>query len=139
MTFRQNASFVNQYAGCVLMMVVSSAAASAATKTALWYALVCCIVTVLSFVHTWRTEPRITMDDRGVRCFTKTEVLWYFPWSEIAEIRQVTHLRSRAIQLVPIEARKQELEAPNGHRDLCIQLSRAAKQALERYCPGLRT
>ena len=138
MTFRQNESFVKQYAGCVLMMLVSSVAASAATKTALWSALMCCAVTALYFVHTWRTEPMITMDDRGIRCFTKNDVLWDFQWFEIAEIRQVTHMHSRAIQLVPIEARKRELERPNGHRDLCIQLTKTSKRALDTYCPGMR-
>ena len=139
MTFRQNEIFVMQFGFFSCLLIVLTAVLSILAGEIQWMAQLCSVAIALVFLYTLRTEPLITMDERGVRCFREKEVLWDLPWAEIAEVRRITHLRSRAILIVPIEEQKREFEALNGGGNLCIQLTKTSKRALNTYCPGLRT
>ena len=138
MTFRQNEIFLNQYVFCTLLMTVLTVITILFMETLFWPMLICCVICGIGCIHSWRTEPTITMDEQGVRCTESDKLLWDLSWSQIAEVRKTTRYRSRAVQLVPIEEPKQDLHIPQAHPFLGFQMSRSAKIALKTYCPGLK-
>ena len=139
MTFRQNEIFLKQYALCTLLMIVLSIITACFLGTMVWVMLVCCAACGLACFMTWRTEPMIKMDEHGVRCTQRDKLLWDLSWSQIAEVRKSSHLRNRAILLIPTEEPKQDLHTPQNQLFLGFQLTRKAKNALHTYCPGLRS
>ena len=138
MTFRQNELFLKQYVFCTLLMTAVTTTLFVFMETILWSILVCCVICGIGCIHSWRTEPTVTMDDQGVRCTESDQLLWDLSWSQIAEVRKTTRYRSRAVQLVPIEEPKQDLHTPQSQLFLGFQLSKAAKIALKTYCPGMK-
>lgn len=139
MTFRQNEIFLKQYAFCTLVMTVLTVITIMFTETMFWPMLIGCTACGLSCFMTWRTEPMIKMDEHGVRCTQRDKLLWDLSWSQIAEVRKSSHLRNRAILLIPTEEPKQDLHTHQNPLFLGFQLSRKAKNALHTYCPGLRS
>ena len=138
MTFRQNEAFIKQYVFFAMLMTSVTLSTALSLGTNLWPSVVCCFVTALHCTYTCRTEPMVTVDERGIRCTTKDEVLWDLPWNQIAEVHKTTRYRSRAVQLIPIEEPKQDLHTPQAHPFLGFQMSRSAKIALKTYCPGMK-
>ena len=139
MTFRQNEAFIKQYVFFAMLMTAVTLSTALSLETNLWPSVVCCVVTALHCAYTCRTEPMVTVDERGIRCTTKDEVLWDLPWDQIAEVRKTSHLSSAAVQLIPTIEPKQDLQKPQSRPFLGFQLSKTAKQALNTYCPGLRS
>ena len=138
MTFRQNEIFLKQYVFSTLLMTVLTIITVGVLGTIVWPMLICSVICGAGCILTWRTEPTITMDDRGVRCAERDKLLWNLSWSQIAEVRKTTRYRSRAVQLIPTAEPKQDLQPPQNQLFLGFQLSRKAKKALDTYCPGLR-
>ena len=138
MKFRQNEIFLKELVFCTLLMTVLTIITLGVLGTIVWPMLVCCVICCAGCIHSWGTEPTITMDEQGVRCTERDKLLWDLSWSQIAEVRKTTRYRSRAVQLVPIEEPKQDLHIPQSQLFLGFQLSRKAKKALDTYCPGLR-
>ena len=138
MTFRQNDIFLKEFVFCTLLMAVLTIITVGVLGTLVWPMLICSVFCGTGCIHSWRTEPIITMDEQGVRCTERDKLLWDLSWSQIAEVRKTTRYRSRAVQLVPIEEPKQDLHIPQAHPFLGFQLSKAAKIALKTYCPGLK-
>ena len=138
MTFRQNEIFLKELVFCTLLMAVLTISTVGVLGTIVWPMLICSIFCGAGCIHSWRTEPTITMDEQGVRCTERDKLLWDLSWSQIAEVRKTTRYRSRAVQLIPTVEPKQDLHTPQSHQFLGFPLSRKAKKALDTYCPGLR-
>ena len=138
MTFRQNEIFLKELVFCTLLMAVLNVITLGVLGTIVWPMLICSVFCGAGCIHSWRTEPSITMDDQGVRCTERDKLLWDLSWSQIAEVRKTTRYRSRAVQLIPTVEPKQDLHTPQSQLFLGFQLSRKAKKALDTYCPGLR-
>lgn len=138
MTFRQNEIFLKELVFCTLLMAVLTISTVGVLGTIVWPMLICSIFCGAGCIHSWRTEPSITMDDQGVRCTERDKLLWDLRWSQITEVRKTTRYRSRAVQLIPTVEPKQDLHTPQSQLFLGFQLSRKAKKALDTYCPGLR-
>ena len=138
MTFRQNEIFLKELVFCTLLMAVLNVITLGVLGTIVWPMLICSIFCGAGCIHSWRTEPSITMDDQGVRCTERDKLLWDLRWSQITEVRKTTRYRSRAVQLIPTVEPKQDLHTPQSQLFLGFQLSRKAKKALDTYCPGLR-
>ena len=138
MTFRQNEIFLKELVFCTLLMAVLTISTVGVLGTIVWPMLICSVFCGAGCIHSWRTEPTITMDDQGVRCTERSKPLWDLSWSQIAEVRKTTRYRSRAVQLIPTVEPKQDLHIPQSQLFLGFQLSRKAKKALDTYCPGLR-
>ena len=138
MTFRQNEIFLKELVFCTLLMAVLTIITVGVLGTIVWPMLICSVFCGAGCIHSWRTEPTITMDEQGVRCTERDKLLWDLSWSQIAEVRKTTRYRSRAVQLVPIEEPKQDLHIPQAHPFLGFQMSKSAKIALKTYCPGLK-
>ncbi len=138
MTFRQNEIFLKELVFCTLLMAVLNVITLGVLGTIVWPMLICSVFCGAGCIHSWRTEPSITMDDQGVRCTERDKLLWDLRWSQITEVRKTTRYRSRAVQLIPTVEPKQDLHTPQNQLFLGFQLSRKAKKALDTYCPGLR-
>ena len=138
MTFRQNEIFLKELVFCSLLMAVLTNITTGVLGTIIWPMLICSIFCGAGCIHSWRTEPTITMDEQGVRCTESDKLLWDLSWSQIAEVRKTTRYRSRAVQLIPTVKPKHGLHTPQNQLFLGFQLSRKAKKALDTYCPGLR-
>ena len=138
MTFRQNEIFLKELVFCTLLMAVLTIITLGVLGTIVWPMLICSVFCGAGCIHSWRTEPSITMDDQGVRCTERDKLLWDLRWSQITEVRKTTRYRSRAVQLIPTVEPKQDLHTPQSQLFLGFQLSRKAKKALDTYCPGLR-
>ena len=138
MTFRQNEIFLKELVFCTLLMAVLTIITVGVLGTIVWPMLICSVICGAGCIHSWRTEPTITMDEQGVRCTERAKLLWDLSWSQIAEVRKTTRYRSRAVQLIPTVEPKQDLHTPQSQLFLGFQLSRKAKKALATYCPGLR-
>ena len=138
MTFRQNEIFLKELVFCTLLMAVLTIITVGVLGTLVWPMLICCVICGAGCIHSWRTEPTITMDEQGVRCTERDKLLWDLSWSQIAEVRKTTRYRSRAVQLIPTVEPEQGLQPPQNQLFLGFQLSRKAKKALDTYCPGLR-
>ena len=138
MTFRQNEIFLKELVFCTLLMAVLNVITLGVLGTIVWPMLICSVFCGAGCIHSWRTEPTITMDEQGVRCTESDQLLWDLSWSQIAEVRKTTRYRSRAVQLIPTVEPKQDLHTPQNQLFLGFQLSRKAKKALDAYCPGLR-
>lgn len=138
MTFRQNEIFLKELVFCTLLMAVLNVITLGVLGTIVWPMLICSVFCGAGCIHSWRTEPSITMDDQGVRCTERDKLLWDLRWSQITEVRKTTRYRSRAVQLIPTIEPKQDLHTPQSQLFLGFQLSRKAKKALDTYCPGLR-
>lgn len=138
MTFRQNEIFLKELVFCTLLMAVLNVITLGVLGTIVWPMLICSVFCGAGCIHSWRTEPSITMDDQGVRCTERDKLLWDLRWSQITEVRKTTRYRSRAVQLIPTVEPKQDLHTPQSQLFLGFQLSRKAKKALDTYCPGLR-
>ena len=137
-TFRQNEIFLKELVFCTLLMAVLNVITLGVLGTIVWPMLICSVFCGAGCIHSWRTEPSITMDDQGVRCTERDKLLWDLRWSQITEVRKTTRYRSRAVQLIPTVEPKQDLHTPQSQLFLGFQLSRKAKKALDTYCPGLR-
>ena len=138
MTFRQNEIFLKELVFCTLLMAVLTIITVGVLGTIVWPMLICSVFCGAGCIHSWRTEPTITMDDRGVRCTERDKLLWDLSWSQIAEVRKTTRYRSRAVQLIPTVEPKQDLHTPQDQLFLGFQLSKSAKIALKTYCPGMK-
>lgn len=138
MTFRQNEIFLKELVFCTLLMTVLTIITVSVLGTIVWPMLICSVFCGAGCIHSWRTEPTITMAEQGVRCTERAKLLWDLSWSQIAEVRKTTRYRSRAVQLIPTAEPKQDLHTPQSQLFLGFQLSRKAKKALDTYCPGLR-
>ena len=138
MTFRQNEIFLKELVFCTLLMAVLNVITLGVLGTIVWPMLICSVFCGAGCIHSWRTEPSITLDDQGVRCTEWDKLLWDLRWSQITEVRKTTRYRSRAVQLIPTVEPKQDLQPPQNQLFLGFQLSRKAKKALDTYCPGLR-
>ena len=138
MTFRQNEAFVKQYIFFAMLMTAVTLSTALSVGTNLWLSVVCCVVTALHCAYTCRTEPLVTVDEQGVRCAAKDDVLWDLPWGQIAEVRQISRLRSTAVQLIPTVEPQWDLQKPQTRPFLGFQLSKTAKIALKTYCPGMK-
>ena len=138
MTFRQNEIFLKELVFWTLLMAVLTIITLGVLGTIVWPFLICSVFCGAGCIHSWRTEPTITMDEQGVRCTERDKLLWDLSWSQIAEVRKTTRYRSRAVQLIPTVEPKQDLHTPQNQLFLGFQLSRKAKKALDTYCPGLR-
>ena len=138
MTFRQNEIFLKELVFCTLLMAVLNVITLGVLGTIVWPMLICSVFCGAGCIHSWRTEPTITMDNQGVRCTERDKLLWDLSWSQIAEVRKTTRYRSCAVQLIPTFEPKQDLHTPQNQLFLGFQLSRKAKKALDTYCPGLR-
>jgi len=132
MTFRQNEIFVKQFLCFSVLLTIVMAALFLQERELMMPLLVCLGMVLGPGVHVWRTEPMVTVDEWGVVCGDPERPLWAYPWSQIAQIRRITHLTSPAAQLVPLG------EPPHDIPFLGFQLSRKAKTALRKYCPGYR-
>ena len=138
MTFRQNEIFLKELVFCTLLMAVLTISTVGVLGTIVWPMLICSIFCGAGCIHSWRTEPTITMDEQGVRCTERDKLLWDLSWSQIAEVRKTTRYRSYAAQFIPTVEPKHDLHTPQNQLFLGFQLSRKAKKALDTYCPGLR-
>ena len=138
MTFRQNEIFLKELVFCTLLMAVLNVITLGVLGTIVWPMLICSVFCGAGCIHSWRTEPSLTMDAQGVRCTERDKLLWDLRWSQITEVRKTTRYRSRAVQLIPTVEPKQDLHTPQSQLFLGFQLSRKAKKALDTYCPGLR-
>ena len=138
MTFRQNEIFLKEHVFCTLLMAVLTIITLGVLGTIVWPLLICSVFCGAGCIHSWRTEPTITMAEQGVRCTESDKLLWDLSWSQIAEVRKTTRYRSRAVQLIPTVEPKQDLHTPQNQLFLGFQLSRKATKALDTYCPGLR-
>ena len=132
MTFRQNEIFVKQFLWFSGLLTIVTAALFLWDRAMLLPLLVCVGMVLGPSIHVWRTEPMVTVDEWGVVCGDPERPLWAYSWSQIAQIRRVTHLTSPAAQLIPVD------EPPRDIPFLGFQLSRNAKTALRKYCPGYR-
>ena len=137
MTFRQNEIFLKELVFCTLLMAVLNVITLGVLGTIVWPMLICSVFCGAGCIHSWRTEPSITMDDQGVRCTERDKLLWDLRWSQITEVRKTTRYRSRAVQLIPTIEPKQDLHTPQDQLFLGFQLSKAANIALKTYCPGM--
>ena len=138
MTFRQNEIFLKELIFCTLLMAVLTIITVSVLRTIVWPMLVCCVICGIGCIHSWRTEPTITMDEQGVRCTERDKLLWDLSWSQIAEVRKTTRYRSRSVQLIPTVDPKQDLHIPQSQLFLGFQLSKSAKISLKTYCPGMK-
>ena len=138
MTFRQNEIFLKELVFCTLLMAVLTISTVGVLGTIVWPMLICSVFCGAGCIHSWRTEPTITMDEQGVRCTERDKLLWDLSWSQIAEVRKTTRYRSRAVQLIPTVEPKQDLHTPQIQLFLGFQLSKSAKIALKTYCPGMK-
>lgn len=132
MTFRQNEIFAKQFLWFSGLLTIVMAALFLRDRELLLPFLVCLGMVLGPGVHIWRTEPMVTVDEWGVVCGDPERPLWAYPWSQIAQVRRVTHLTSPAVQMIPVD------EPPRDIPFLGFQLSRKAKTALRKYCPGYR-
>ena len=132
MTFRQNEIFVKQFLCFSVLLTIVMAALFLQERELMMPLLVCLGMVLGPGVHVWRTEPMVTVDEWGVVCGDPERPLWAYSWSQIAQIRRITHLTSPAAQLIPIEEPLRDIPF------LGFQLSRRAKTALRKYCPGYR-
>ena len=138
MTFRQNEIFLKELVFCTLLMAVLNVITLGVLGTIVWPMLICSVFCGAGCIHSWRTEPSITMDDQGVRCTERDKLLWDLRWSQITEVRKTTRYRSRAVQLIPTIEPKQDLHTPQDQLFLGFQQSKAAKIALKTYCPVMK-
>ena len=130
MTFRQNEIFVKQFLWFSGLLTVVMAALFLRDQTLLLPLLVCLGMVLGPAVHVWRTEPMVTVDEWGVVCGDSERPMWAYSWGEIAQVRRITHLSSPAAQLIPVDEPSRNIPF------LGFQLSRNAKNALRKYCPG---
>ena len=138
MTFRQNEIFLKELVFCTLLMAVLNVITLGVLGTIVWPMLICSVFCGAGCIHSWRTEPSITMDDQGVRCTERDKLLWDLRWSQITEVRKTPRYRSRAVQLIPTIEPKQDLHTPQSQLFLGFQLGKSAKIALKTYCPGMK-
>ena len=132
MTFRQNEIFAKQFLWTSGILTAVMAVLFLWDRELLPPLLVCLGMLLGPGVHIWRTEPMVTVDEWGAVCGDPERPLWAYSWAEIAQIRRITRFTSPAAQLIPIE------EPPRDIPFLGFQLSRKAKTALRKYCPGYR-
>ena len=132
MTFRQNEIFAKQFLWTSGILTAVMAVLFLWDRELLPPLLVCLGMLLGPGVHIWRTEPMVTVDEWGVVCGDPERPLWAYSWAEIAQIRRITRFTSPAAQLIPID------EPPRDIPFLGFQLSRKAKTALRKYCPGYR-
>ena len=66
MTFRQNEIFLKELVFCTLLMAVLNVITLGVLGTIVWPMLICSVFCGAGCIHSWRTEPSITMDDQGV-------------------------------------------------------------------------
>lgn len=132
MTFRQNEIFAKQFLWTSGILTAVMAVLFLWDRELLPPLLVCLGMLLGPGVHVWRTEPMVTVDEWGAVCGDPERPLWAYSWAEIAQIRRITRFTSPAAQLIPID------EPPRDIPFLGFQLSRKAKTALRKYCPGYR-
>ena len=132
MTFRQNEIFVKQFLWTSGILTAVMEVLFLRDRAMLLPLLVCLGMLLGPAVHVWRTEPMVTVDELGGVCGDPERPLWAYSWAEIAQIRRITRFTSPAAQLIPIEEPIRDIPL------LGFQLSRRAKTALRKYCPGYR-
>lgn len=139
MTFKQNSLFLRQFLIFFLLLtVISLSMMLIRAGEGSWMILLCTGAMGLCLLHTWTSDPMITIDEEGIHCTLRDQLQWAFAWSEIAQLRQVTHHRSPAVQIIPVNELPRDLNIPQPTPFYGFQLSRSAKKALETHCPGYR-
>lgn len=133
MTFRQHETFVKQLVWFSALLIALTLFLCVWSGTVSVPLSVCSVLITLVAVRVWRAEPIITVDERGILCGAVERPMWEFSWGEIAELQRISLLRSAAVQIVPVTE-----HSPQNMEFYCFQLSRKAKIALEKYCPGYR-
>lgn len=74
----------------------------------------------------------ITIDENGISCKRKSELIWSFKWDEIAQIKKCNVNRHRGVALITYNKRGEpECSFENGGHD--FELCKKAKQALQNY------
>ena len=139
MTFKQNSLFLRQFLIFELLLLllgVPILLIRAGEKA--WMILLCAAAMVLCLYHTWTADPEITIDPHGICCTRSAKYLWSFSWSEIAQLRRITHYGSPAVQINPVQEPPRDFQNPQEIPFYGFQLSRSAKKTLELYCPDYR-
>lgn len=130
MTFRQNEIFVKQFLWISRILTAVMAVLFLRDRAMLLPLLMCLGMLLGPAVHVWRTEPMVMVDEWGVVCGDPERPVWSYAWAQIAQVRRVTRFTSPAAQLIPVDEPLQDIPF------LGFQLSRRAKTALRKYCPG---
>lgn len=85
----------------------------------------------------WHLEKNkiICLDENGICLTVKGKQEWAFSWDEIAHMTYGSKYRHKSVCIEPKAPPKQDPSKPSGLMQYHFQLSKAAKQALTRYCP----
>ena len=87
-------------------------------------------ILVFFISETFRKEL-ITIDENGIVCKRKDELLWSYDWDSIAWLKRGAYYRMPSVAVVTYD--KFGVPGQYGIYGHCFQLSKAAKEALKKY------
>ncbi len=130
MTFRKDEPFYWEVLICFLVMALLFLILGFVTK--IWSLFTGCpLAFLLALWHCKTPHELITVNEAGISCSLKSEILWSCPWEGIEEIRKVTQHNRRAAYILPMTEEKglEKTYYPNHY----MVLGRKAKEALRKY------
>lgn len=126
MRFRKNGIMFWEHQIIYLLISVGSAALALVMK---WTVplLPAALFGVLAALNPIMNADFIIVDDTGIACERKRNVLWAYNWSDIHELRRITLYGNPGCQIVL------RCEAGPERTQFCFQLGVSARKALKKY------
>lgn len=130
MTFRKDEPFYREVLICFLVMALLCLILGLATKVWILFIGIPPFL-LLTLWHCKTAHELITVNEEGISCSLKGELLWHCPWDGIREIRKITHHNRPAAYIIPLSDEKglEKTYYPNYY----IVLGKKAKTALRKY------
>ena len=130
MTFRKDEPFYWEVLTCFLVMALLCLILGFVVK--IWVLFIGIpLFLLLTLWHCKTAHEMITVNEEGISCSLKGEILWTCPWKEIHKIRKSTRYNRPAAYIIPISDEKglEKTYYPNYY----ILLGKKAKEALRKY------
>ena len=139
-TFRQNCLFHRQTKivlwlspGLCLLIEILAWQASALREGWWLLPIIGLFLFLLFLLALHQNDTFVTINETGISCRRKTDLLWAYRWEQIGALRKSARLRNPSVEVVP--GSEATAKGPIGERKTWFELGRSAKDALEQYCP----
>lgn len=130
MRFRKNGIMFWEHQILYLVFCIASAVMALVMK---WHVLLlpAALFAALALFNPIMNADFIIIDDAGIKCERKGNVLWAHKWSDIHELRKIALYRNPGCQIVL------QSEAGPERTQCCFQLGVSVRKALKKYyCAG---
>ena len=130
MTFRKDEPFYWEVLTCFLVMALLCLILGFVAKSWVLFIGIPPFL-LLTLWHCKTAHELVTVNEEGISCFLKGEILWACPWDGIREIRKITQYNRPAAYIIPISDEKglEKTYYPNYY----ILLGKKARAALRKY------